>query len=532
MGVRPTDRGRPAGAWVAALVAVAVLGLGLPVALARVPPILDYPNHLARMWLLAGAVDQAPMSHIYAVDWSLARTNIAIDFVAATVGRAIPVFTLGRLLVLLALAAPPLGAIALHRSLYGRAHWWQAAFPLLAFSQTLLAGFLNFQIGLGLALAAAAAEPWLKRRGWLAASLARAGFGAALYGAHAFALGFYVVLLAALAAGPNLPDQGRRRWALRAARDSLAAAAAACAPAGLLALAAPKAAPGVREIIWQATIDGRAKAFLAPLTTYDLRVDAAFAVVLALPVLLAFRRGKLHFGLFEAAVALAVLGLAAPISVAGTWWIAPRFPVMAALALVCAVEPDLPRAWAAKAAATLALCALAKSAWVGEVWRERQADIRAVERSLAAVPAGAAVLVAQNTADRRAAPLGRYTITGPAYWHFPALATPERRAFIPYLFTAAGKQPLRVLPPWTEISVPEGIPPSVDLLAPPPPGRAASLAHPPAYLQAWGERFDYLLVINADLPSADGPMPRLANLALISDQGFAQLYRIARPAAP
>ena len=43
------------------------------------PPLLDYPNHFARIWLLAGGAGAQPVSGFYAVDWSGAWTNIGID---------------------------------------------------------------------------------------------------------------------------------------------------------------------------------------------------------------------------------------------------------------------------------------------------------------------------------------------------------------------------------------------------------------------------------------------------------------------
>jgi hypothetical protein len=57
---------------------------------------------------------------------------------------------------------------------------------------------------------------------------------------------------------------------------------------------------------------------------------------------------------------------------------------------------------------------------------------------------------------------------------------------------------------------------------------------PAPYLRDWSDRFDYLVVINADVPNKYGPMPALANISLISDRGFARIYRIKRPsvAAP
>ena len=44
----------------AVLLALAALACAVPALLVRMPPILDYPNHYVRMWLLGGAIGVAP----------------------------------------------------------------------------------------------------------------------------------------------------------------------------------------------------------------------------------------------------------------------------------------------------------------------------------------------------------------------------------------------------------------------------------------------------------------------------------------
>ena len=124
-----------------ACVLAALAALALPVALVHVPPLLDYPNHFARLWLLAGGIEQPPISAMYAADWSVALTNIGVDLIAATLGRVIGADLLGHLLVAAALILPPLGAILLNCAVFGGWHWWQVGFPILAWNSTLLAGF-------------------------------------------------------------------------------------------------------------------------------------------------------------------------------------------------------------------------------------------------------------------------------------------------------------------------------------------------------------------------------------------------------
>ncbi|MBP2445033.1 hypothetical protein JOH51_002472 [Rhizobium leguminosarum] len=164
-----------------------------------------------------------------------------------------------------------------------------------------------------------------------------------------------------------------------------------------------------------------------------------------------------------------------------------------------------------------------------------QKDVTAVERVLKNVPAGAAVL-----------PLGHEpaTVVGLAHsnrhfaWgldtfrHLPTLAVPFSHAFVPTVFTAKGKQPLSVLPPWSEIAVPEGNLLSIGVLSCPAMMREYGDFTP--YLSDWRRRFDFILVANADIPDRYVGASMPAGLRLVEDAGFAQLYAIdkAMPAEP
>jgi hypothetical protein len=79
-------RQRPGFAIAAFVVLVAIF-----VAAFQFPPILDYPNHYARMWLLAGGIAEPPFNRIYALDWNRTFTNVGIDLAAYWLGPVIGV---------------------------------------------------------------------------------------------------------------------------------------------------------------------------------------------------------------------------------------------------------------------------------------------------------------------------------------------------------------------------------------------------------------------------------------------------------
>ena len=144
-----------------------------------------------------------------------------------------------------------------------------------------------------------------------------------------------------------------------------------------------------------------------------------------------------------------------------------RFPIMALLAAVAALRPEFSSARAGiVAAAALTLLGTARTAWIGSIWQDRQVDIAAVERVLAALPAGAILLPAERIRPEGEDASNDHMLANGLPWHLhlAALAVPLRHAFVPTLFTIPGKQPLRVQPPWSEIAVLEGPPATVAYL--------------------------------------------------------------------
>ncbi len=510
--------------------------LALPILAVPMPMLLDYPNHVARIWLLSGGLDQGPMAAFYELDWA-ALTNIGIDLLAWGPGRFISAEMQGGIYLWLGAALPVLGAALLHRRIFGGWSWWQLGFGIFAWNLTLLAGFLNFNIGVGLALLAAAAEPWLARRPpWLGFAL-RLGLGFGLGVMHAFALFLYAAILGGLALGPVA--RGWFTWPRL--RQVLWAVAPAVAAVALLLLLAP-ALPGAHETLgpprspWRDSLDlladpaRKLRNGLAGIQTWRLKPDLAALLVLLVPLGWAASRGWLrwHAGLFVTVAGLALLFLAFPDFAIGTGWLDRRFALMAFILALVALRPALPSRFAPALAAAMVLMVSARTAWVGWVTWQRAGDVAAVERALEPVPAGALVLPLDHAPIAGQVPLGRVFMDGyPTYYHLAALAVMRRQAFVPTLFTARGKQPLGVRPAWLSLSVPEGPLASVNALEHP--DDLPWLRNTAPYLQQW-QRFDYALVLNADMPDLYGPITLPPAFELLRDEGFAQLFRIRQPA--
>ncbi|PDS74855.1 hypothetical protein [Rhizobium sp. L43] len=504
------------------------------VVLFRFPPILDYPNHYARIWLLSGGIGEQPFPKIYAVDWNRTFTNVGIDVLAIWLGPLVGADRLARALLFLAIVLPPLGAIGLHRALFGGQHHWQTAMLSLGWCATMIGGFINFQIGLGMALAFACVD--LRLQGGNPALVFAWRLAAALLLTvmHLFSLGFYMAIVCGLEFSWRV-DILRSKADLTRLVGRLVLALGACVLPPLVlylrAPALPNAGGNGLALAWNDGVVLILMNLLSAITTYVPLVD----VVLVLPLILictrAARAGdiRIHAGLAVAAGGLLLLSSVSPRHMLGTGWISWRFPIMTALVAMAMVCPfaNLTRRQALLLSLVINLAVFGRTGWVGWNWWLAQKDVAAVETVLKNVPAGAAVLPLEHdpeTVSSIAYSSRYFFMREETFWHLPTLAVPFSHAFVPTLFTAKGKQPLSVLPAWSEIAVPEGNLLSIGVLSCPAMMQEYKGFTP--YLSDWRRRFDFVLVANADIPDRYVGTLMPSGLTLVEDAGFAKLYAI------
>jgi hypothetical protein len=145
----------------AARFAILALLACLPVLLCETLPLIDYPNHLARMHILSALPSSAQLQNYYAIVWQ-PLPNLAMDLTVPVLARWLPLAWAGKAFVAAIICLMSGGAAFLHRVLFGM---W-SAWPLLAFlfvyDHALLWGFVNYLFGIGVSLFALGA--WIALR--------------------------------------------------------------------------------------------------------------------------------------------------------------------------------------------------------------------------------------------------------------------------------------------------------------------------------------------------------------------------------
>ncbi len=191
----------------------------IPLFLTEMPPLLDYPNHLARMEILHRLPGDADLAKIYGTNWQIVP-NIGIDLAMPALMHVLPLMAAGKVFVALALILPLAGVIALHRAVFQTVSYWPLAAGLVAYNRLFFSGFLNFLIGVGLAMLAAALwVAWRNRPAWQRVGSAAVA-AIVIFFCHLIAVAFYGLLLLAVElarAWWMWREAGRRETVLRLA---------------------------------------------------------------------------------------------------------------------------------------------------------------------------------------------------------------------------------------------------------------------------------------------------------------------------
>ena len=506
--------------WFATAMALAIV-LGIPFFLVDVPPVLDYPNHLARYFVLAHP-DDAILSKMYAPHWTI-LPNLGVDAIAVALLRLTDVHVGGRLLLALSLFAPVVGAVVYSRVVFGRYSLWSLASGLVAYNGAFFLGFMNFLLSIGLALIGGAAWIAFGRRKRVLGKIAIGAFAAALI----FFCHIFGVLLFALLIGG---DEADRLWALRSSdalrpRDivrTIGILVAAISPAVVLYLLSPLAGQTAMEGQWRGL--GKFWMAFAPVMMPNaiLTLISGGAVVSLLIWILVRRGVQLAPGM-PLVFAVLMLGfVVAPSTVKGGTVVDLRFALMMGLLLFAGVQPRFPL----PALLVVAISALivVRSGYISAMWFNHRHDLADVRAALARVEPGARVMVARGNPGyltdvqppERALP-GLYRLDG----HIAALLVIERHAFWPLLFADPSQQPLIVKPPFAQIAQPLSEPVEWPLLGEE--SLSAGTLRSVRYLRDWRANFDNVLLID---PATSARVP--SGLSPIYLGPYAQLFRIAR----
>lgn len=129
------------------IVSIFLSALWMPLIIDVVPPLLDYPIHLARSYIILEHENNPILRDIFSVNWR-PLPNLASDIILYFVGRFLSIEMAGRVLIGLCVLLTLLGVIILHRVNFGYWGWWPFLAAIPTYHGALTAGFINYSIGI------------------------------------------------------------------------------------------------------------------------------------------------------------------------------------------------------------------------------------------------------------------------------------------------------------------------------------------------------------------------------------------------
>jgi len=506
-----------------------------PLLWARVPPLVDLPSHLARMWILVHGAEIPPLASNYAVHWRM-LPDMAMDLIVPVLSILMPVEVAGRVFIALTMLALIGGTAALHRAIYGRVGLWPVWSMLFVYNAELFWGFPTL-FASGVYLFAFA--------GWITTGRWRLGPRIATFAAvatvlcllHLFAFGLYALSVVSYEF-TNRPDLRKL-----SSRGLLAWSAICCQFGPGLLIWYGSMQPGrISATSYDNPILSKAYALLAPFV-FSL-VPAPFELLLV-PLVLAFLAVAIVTRSLRFApemrlpiATMIVVSLLLPNVISGSSFADIRLPVMLPFVIIASTRFAPSDRQIIFPIAAVALTVLGVRIWtVSQAWRDYDRWFAEFRTASTAIAPGARVLVvATRPTEPRSLPgipENLALLQERLFYHMPSLAVIDRSAFLPSVFT--GWKTLEVTPRNREISQLGGWDPITPELLLEAVGRQSAhtpddvsksvnfLLEPP-YWRDWPQTFDFVLWIDFD----GAPRPELEMLQPVATGSFFEIYRVAR----
>ncbi len=419
-------------AWIALLMLGCSVLVLLPVIVSPYPPLADYPNHLARSYILLNLPHSAILQRYYR-NVMQAQPNLAMDLGIPALAHVMPIWTAGRVFVGLTLLAMSGGCILLHRALHG--HWssWPVIGFLFVYNRLFLWGFLGFLFALGAALAAAAAWYAVRRRRWPVRLAVGTLSATVLYLLHLYALGIYGVIIGGFQLAEFLetkPFPATRAWPWRETAGRWIVFALQFAPAIYLFRFVSPTSAAAGRISW----GGISRKITAPLNViyaYHLKLDVAMLAVVCLAALMLLLRRRVAVArmAYLPLAFLVALMFIMPDELFSSYGADRRIPIALALFAVAATD------WHAAPARLRRWCIGGFSVLLGlrilliwQVWDVAQPVYRGFISAFDQLPAGTRLISAAPGVDGG--------LPEPPLFHVAAYAVILRNVFLPSLFAA------------------------------------------------------------------------------------------------
>jgi hypothetical protein len=490
------------------------LPLALPILASPLPPLTDYPNHLARTHILAQLSHDQTLAQFYAADWRL-LPNLAMDMLVPPLSHVVGIYWAGKLFILLTFALLLSGTLALSAAFNGKPEPAAGMAAPIIFSTAAILGVLNYLFGVGLALWGIASWIKLAKADWRIRAGVSFVFVALTFTGHLAALGIYGLGIAAYELG-RLSQE--KRFTPREILANGALVAVPFLPVAVL-MAASHTQGGGGAVVW--TLSQKLEGLRFLVRTYWWPAERIGAGLVVAGLAASYWARWWRF----TPAALWLIGLSVPVYFAlpyemmGTWAVDIRVPTGLVLVLIGMVRWSFPSPRASYAFALVAFAVtLARMGGILVAFHDYDRTTRDLRASFSAIPRGSRVLLARTEPD------GDMPL---AIQYLPCAAVIERDSLVSVLFSDPKAQILAVKPRFRAMAggFDDDPPPLSEILNPPERSKAAPSGR--IYWKNWEQNYDFLYLLGNE--HGDEPLP--PSLEPVASGHNMRLYRITHPLA-
>ena len=415
----------------------------VPFLLVRDVPLVDWPNHLARMHVL-GATAHDVIRQTYAPHWAL-MPDLGCDLIYYVLsGFAGPDTVLrlclvGSVLVLV-------GAIwSIHVLCFGRTGYGVAASPLLITGLSVYMGYLNYVLSIAIAFVGLAFYTRWKDALSPIRVVALAVVATLCWFAHIAGFGTFGLMLAILLAAERTAYGPDRMRTATVALRRIVVLLTVFGPGLVLSCLAEKQIASPQMHYHEAM---KLRFLFAPWIATGSVADLGACLLCVAALLLALQQGGLRLSaiLRPTVVALLLLVVVCPYQVGDAVDVDARLVLPLTALVLAGTECAPPIRPERHGLAILVLLMLVGLRWYGllEVARENSREIATFRSFEARLPVGSALMVSRDVDEQQTCHPAK-SVANPPLTHLASYAAIDRGIYNPLVFTGVGMQPLRTI---------------------------------------------------------------------------------------
>jgi hypothetical protein len=415
--------------WYGRVLGLLAVLLVVPIWVVEYPPLVDYPNHLARGYLIYHYADVPVFSEHFEIVYQ-PIPSLATDLLLVALQTICDVRLSGKIFLTSTIWLWLAGWHFLGCAIHGRPTWLACGGALVAYHSMFLYGFTNFSFGLGMFLVAAAA--WLHWRPswvwWRFLLMTLLALGC--YFSHLSAL----IFLAGTALAVTFWDILQQRKITSAMLVSLVPM---LIPFGFFLGAERSGGGGIEP----STLMNKLVGALCLFRGYDRHVDAAFIGAVAFFVLLFgiwSTRVRATGGVLFVGLGCVAMFLIAPYEIFGGSPADARFLPPAAAFVILSLEFALPTRKALALLGLFLALVIFRYGAIGYTWHAFDAELCDQAALFEAFPHQAKVYPMINVPEQP-----EEQKLALASFHMIHYAVIDRQIYSPHLFGFAGQQPIR-----------------------------------------------------------------------------------------